>query len=127
MLQGFEYTSTSSEIEFRLLCTVFVQLKFIFFFPDFEYVVKQTEKAKICFGMTSERNTLPLESKFMNTFMRRNTKDVNPNIGPYTYKQDRSGALYDLKTKVKSINIFIYEVIANSVSLLIFSKYISAG
>lgn len=67
---------------------------------DFEYVVKQAEKAKICFGMSSERVTLPMEPKFMNSFMRRYVKDNYTNIGPYTYKQERSGALYNLQSKV---------------------------
>ncbi|CAH2234569.1 uncharacterized protein LOC120631125 isoform X1 [Pararge aegeria] len=68
---------------------------------DFEYVVTKKAPPPLCFGTELNRDVLPMSGPALSPFMRRNTIQVQPNLGPGTYENSRD-AFYDLTHRIYS-------------------------
>ncbi|XP_059057771.1 uncharacterized protein LOC131851302 isoform X2 [Achroia grisella] len=68
---------------------------------DFEYVVTKKTPPRVCFGTGLDREVLPLKGANMSPFMRRNTGEARPNLGPGSYDEKRD-AFYELNHRIYS-------------------------
>ncbi|CAB3230127.1 unnamed protein product [Arctia plantaginis] len=68
---------------------------------DFEYVVTKKAIPRICFGSALDREVLPTSGPAMSPFMRREAREIRPNLGPGSY-DDKRDAFYDLTHRIYS-------------------------